>query len=93
VIYIFRSLELHFLIKYNRQKLTIHAGLIYNLLAPLDTLINNRYIKEAVTWTTTIDNVEEETFIMFYKFSYKGNYTTPYRKGKEDNSYFDIESK
>jgi hypothetical protein len=50
-------------------------------------------MKEAVTRTATIDDVEEETFIAFCEFSYKGNYTTPYRKDKEDDGYSNTESK
>lgn len=88
-----RSLEFHFLIGHDRRKLTIYAGLVYNLLALLDALMNNGCMKEAVTRTATIDDVEEETFIVFCEFGYKGNYTTSYCKDKEDDSYFDIESK
>lgn len=88
-----RSPEFHFLIGHDRRKLTIHAGLVHNLSAPLDALMNNGCMKEAVTRTATIDDVEEETFIAFCEFGYKGNYTTPYRKDKEDDGHFDAESK
>jgi hypothetical protein len=45
-------------------------------------------MKEAVTRTATIDDVEEETFIAFCEFGYKGNYTD-----KEDDGHLDAESK
>jgi hypothetical protein len=50
-------------------------------------------MKEAVSGTVSIADVEEETFIVFCEFSYRGNYTIPYREDKEDNGYFNTESK
>lgn len=88
-----RSSEFHFLIGHDQRKLTIHAGLVRNLSAPLDALINNGCMKEAVSRTATIDDVEEETFIAFCEFGYKGNYTTPCRKDKDNDSHFGAESK
>jgi hypothetical protein len=37
--------------------------------------MNNGYMKEEVSRTATIDDVEEETFIALCEFGYKGNYT------------------
>lgn len=55
--------------------------------------MNNGCMKEAVSRTATVDDVEEETFIAFCEFGYRGNYTTPYLKDKEDDGHFDAESK
>ncbi|PLB51600.1 hypothetical protein P170DRAFT_352433, partial [Aspergillus steynii IBT 23096] len=58
-----RSPEFYFFIGHDRRKLTIHAGLAHNLSAPLDALMNNGCMKEAVSQTATITDVEEETFV------------------------------
>lgn len=86
-----QSPEFHFLVGHDRRKLTIHAGLAHNLSAPLDALMNNCCMKEAVTRTAIIDDVEEETFIAFCEFGYKGNYATPCRKDKVD-THLDAEN-
>lgn len=86
-----RSPEFHFFIGHDRRKLTIHAGLAHNLSAPLDALMNNGCMEEAVSRTATIADVEEGTFLAFCEFGYKGNYTTPCRNHKD--GYIDSESK
>ena len=55
--------------------------------------MNNGYMKKEISRTATIDDVEEETFIALCEFGYKGNYTTPCHKEKENDSQFDAESK
>lgn len=52
--------------------------------------MNNGCMKEAISRTAFIEDVEEQTFIAFCEFGYKGKYTTPYRK--EDDGHLDAES-
>jgi hypothetical protein len=49
--------------------------------------MNNGCMKESVSKTATIDDVEEETFIAFCEFGYKGRYTTPCRNDEDNDSY------
>lgn len=44
---------------------------------PLYTLINNGHMKESSTGIATLEDVEVETFIGFYKYAYTGAYVTP----------------
>jgi hypothetical protein len=89
---VIRSPEFHFLIGHDQRKLTIHAGLVRNLSAPLDALMNGS-MKEAVCRTATIDDVEEDTFIAFREFAYRGEYNTPYRDNEDNGSHFGAERK
>ena len=54
--------------------------------------MNNGCLIEAVSRIATLDDVEEETFIAFCEFGYKGNNTTPDCKDKEYDGHFDAES-
>lgn len=49
-----RSPEFHFCIRHDQWKLTIYAGLVQNLSAPLEALINNGCMKEVLARTATI---------------------------------------
>ena len=89
---VIRSPEFHFLIGHDQRKLTIHAGLVHNLSAPLNALMNGS-MKEALCRTATIDDVEEDTFIAFCEFAYRGKYNTPCREDEDNDSHFDVESK
>lgn len=53
----------------------------------------NGSIKDAVYRTATIDNIEEDMFIAFYKFAYRSKYNTPSYEKKDNSNYFSTESK
>lgn len=53
----------------------------------------NGSMKEALCRTATIDDVEEDTFIAFCEFAYRGKYNTPCREDEDNDSHFDVESK
>lgn len=50
-------------------------------------------MKESVSRTAIIDDVEEETFILFCEFGYRGNYTTPCRKNNESEENLSADGK
>lgn len=50
-------------------------------------------MKESVSRTAIIDDIEEETFILFCEFGYRETYTTPYRKNSESEENLSVDSK
>jgi hypothetical protein len=56
-------------------------------------MINNGCMTEATSRTATIEDIDEDTFIAFCEFGYKGNYTTPCRKEHEDDNNAGTEGK
>ena len=72
-----RSREFHFLVGSERSRLTIHANLVQNLSRSLHDLMNNGQTKESISGEATFEEVEEETFIAFCEFCYRGSYSTP----------------
>ncbi|KAL2823216.1 hypothetical protein BDW59DRAFT_149085 [Aspergillus cavernicola] len=84
---VIRSPEFHFLVGHDGRRLTIHAGLVQKLSRPLEALINNGCMKKSLSQTAVMDDVEEETFIAFCDFGYRGKYTTPCRKDKDSEDH------
>ncbi|OJJ82562.1 uncharacterized protein ASPGLDRAFT_75699 [Aspergillus glaucus CBS 516.65] len=74
----------HFLVGHEQSHLTVHTGIVRNLSPPLYVLINNGMMKDSIERSAILDDVEEGTFIGFCEFAYRGAYTTPDRRG-EDN--------
>lgn len=63
-----------------RTRVTIQRRLASNLSEPLDMLMNNGHMMEAV-----LEDVELDTFVAFCEFAYKGSYITPLVvKGEEE---------
>jgi hypothetical protein len=50
-------------------------------------------MEESLSRTAVIDDVEEETFIAFCEFGYRGKYTTPCRNGKESEDHLSVDGK
>lgn len=69
------------------SNLTIHAGLVENLSLPLYALINNGKMKESNSKIAVLDDVEEDTFIGFSEYAYRGTYTTPERRDQGKVNY------
>ncbi|KAJ5910910.1 uncharacterized protein N7473_000213 [Penicillium subrubescens] len=82
---VIRSPEFRFLIEPDRKKLTVHTGVVQNLSPPLAVLMNNGRMKESLSGTAAIEDIEEATFIAFREFGYHGRYKTLSR-GDEGNS-------
>lgn len=82
---IIRSAEFHFLVGSERRRLTVHTKVIRNLSPPLFALINNGIIKESIEGCAVLDDVDENTFIGFCEFAYRGAYITPGRYEKHND--------
>lgn len=81
-----RSPEFHFLVGSERRLLTIHAGLVQNLSSPLYALINNGHMEESLSREAVLDDIDEDTFIAFCEYGYRGSYSSPSRKDNESES-------
>lgn len=46
-------------------------------------LIDNGCMKESLSRTAIIDDLEEDIFILFFEFGYQKKYTTPCRKDND----------
>lgn len=55
--------------------------------------MNNGCMKDAVSRTAIIDDVDDELFIAFCDFGNKGNYITPCHKDNINDNHCDTESK
>lgn len=83
----------HFLIGPDRQRLTAHRGLVQALSPALAALMNNGQIKESLSGTTTIEDLEEQTFIASCEFGYRGQYRTLSRKDEQNGEASSAEGK
>jgi hypothetical protein len=64
-----------FLVGMDQTPISIHADVVKNISAPLDTMINNGVMTESTTRVAILDDVEIEVFQKFCQFAYTEDYT------------------
>ncbi len=67
------SKQYQILVGPDKKPFTIHSALLANLSKPLDVLVNGG-MKEAGDGVAEWPEVDEETFLRFWRFAYRGDY-------------------
>ncbi|KJK76739.1 hypothetical protein H634G_07780 [Metarhizium anisopliae BRIP 53293] len=74
-----------FIIGPQRRKFTIHSAIVARQSDYLDKLVNGDF-KEGNEKTVHWENVDEETFVCFWQYAYRGSYDIPGEEPKTTQS-------